>query len=111
MTRTQWKRFQRKKKAEFEATESSNKAKIPPPTYAQVVKKPLKERIFPPIPLVTKSKDKKPVSTEDDDILIDNCDSGFDDELDIICNVVSVLPIEFDKVSEVTEDEESCVVK
>ena len=36
-------------------------------------------------------------------MLNDNFDSGSEQDLDIIGNVVSILPMEFDKVSEVME--------
>lgn len=39
-------------------------------------------------------------------MLTDNFEVGFDDELNIICNVVFVLPIEFNKVNEVIEEVE-----
>ena len=52
MTRTQWRRLQRKKKAEAEATTSSSNAKFPPLTKAQVGKKPMAERLFPPLPTI-----------------------------------------------------------
>lgn len=52
------------------------------------------------------SKDKNPISTEYDDMFINNFETRFDDEINVICNVVSILRIEFDKVIEVTEEED-----
>lgn len=49
--------------------------------------------------------------TEDDDMLTDNFEYGLEDELDIICNVVSILLIEFDTITEVTEEENDYVVE
>lgn len=48
---------------------------------------------------------------EDDDMHTDNFDSGLKGELDIICNIVFVLPIEFDQITEVTEEEDDCFVE
>lgn len=43
---------------------------------------------------------------EDDDILTGNFDYGSEGELDIICNMIFVIPIEFDQITKVTEDED-----
>lgn len=43
------------------------------------------------------------MQNEDDDILNDNFDSRSEGGLDIICNMIFVLPIEFDQVVAVTE--------
>src|ERR1044072_4293331 len=105
MTRTQWRRLQRKKKAEAEATASSSNTKFPPLTRAQVEKKPMEKRLFPPLPTI-KEKEKMPDSTEDTDMLTDNFDSESEDDLHIICNVVSILPAEYDMISEIMEEED-----
>lgn len=52
---------------------------------------------------MVKSKDKDPISIEDDDMLIVNFETEFNDELDSVCNVVSIFPIEFDLVIEVID--------
>lgn len=57
-------------------------------------KKPLKERLFPPLPPVEKTNGKESVQNEDNKMLTDNFDSGSEWELDIICNVNFVLSIE-----------------
>lgn len=38
-------------------------------------------------------------------MITDNFDSRSEDELDIICNVVSILLVEFDHITKVTEEE------
>src|ERR1044072_4199455 len=110
MTRAQWRRLQRKKKAEAEATASSSNSKFPPLTRAQVEKKPMEKRLFPPLPPI-KEKEKVADSTEDTDMMTDNFDSESEDELHIICNVVSILPAEYDKVSEIMDNEEDRAIK
>src|ERR1044072_4706337 len=74
-------------------------------TRAQVEKKPMAKRLLPPLPTI-KEKEKVPDSTEDTDKLADNFDSESEDDLHIICNVVSILPAEYDMISEVMEDED-----
>src|ERR1044072_1062373 len=125
MTRTQWRRYQRKKKAEAQASTSSTNANFPPLTKAhvgkritfppltkaQVEKRRIAERLFPPLPPIIEGNEKIPESNEDDTMLTDNFDSGSEEDLNIICNVVSIMPAEFDRVSEVTEDEYDSVTK
>ena len=71
----------------------------------------MKERLYIPHPIVVKYKYKNPISTEDAYMFIDDFKIGFDDELDIICNAVYVLPIEFGRVTEVTEEEDDYLEK
>src|ERR1044072_7823320 len=125
MTRTQWRRFPRKKKAEAEAAASSSNVSFPPLTKAQVGKRltfpplakaqvgkrPIAERLFPPLPPISEEKEKITEPNEDDNMLTGNFDSGSEEDLNIICNVVSIMPAEFDRVSEVTEDEQDSVTK
>src|ERR1044072_8432895 len=74
-------------------------------TRAQVEKKPMAKRLLPPLPTI-KEKEKMPDSTEDTDMLTDNFDSESEDDLHIICNVVYILPAEYDMISEVMEEED-----
>src|ERR1044072_9407940 len=125
LTRTQWRRFQRKKKAEAQASTSNSNATFPPLTKAhvgkrimfppltkaQVEKRPMAERLFLLLPPIIEGNEKAPESNEDDNMLTDNFDSGSEEDLNIICNVVSIMPAEFDKVSEVTEDEYDTATK
>jgi len=64
-----------------------------------MVKKPATERIFPPLPEIKKDLPKE------DEVLTSNF-SDSESSLDIMCNVVSILPIEYDMMSEVSEVEE-----
>src|ERR1044072_2736704 len=84
---------------------------FPPLTKAQGEKRPMAERIFPPLPPIIEGNEKALESNEDDNMLTDNFDSGSEEDLNIICNVVSIMPAEFDGVSEVTEDEYDSVTK
>lgn len=56
----------------------------------------MKEILFPSFPPVLKPKGRNFMPTEDDKMLYDNVDYMSEDELDILCNVVFILPIEFD---------------
>ena len=66
-------------------------------TIFEMVKRPNTERIFPPLPTLTK------FFLEEDEELASNF-SEFDPSFDLVC-VVSVLPIEYDVPSEVNEVE------
>lgn len=46
------------------------------------------------------------MKNKDDDMLTDDFDSGLEGELDIICNMIFVLPIEFDQINEVIKEED-----
>lgn len=50
----------------------------------------MREILFPPLPTLFKPQGKDAMQNEDDDILIDNFDSGSDGELDIICNMIFI---------------------
>lgn len=58
MTRTQWRRHQRKKKVAYEAEELNKNVKSPTLIDDRVEKKPMKEIISPPLPPVVKPKGK-----------------------------------------------------
>jgi hypothetical protein len=97
MTRTQWRRHQRQKKLALQAGQNSadNKGK----QVVEVARRPAKERISPP---VIPAKEKDAVENEDvDDDLLDS-----EPDFDVLVNVVSILPAEFDVWSEVTDGEE-----
>jgi len=65
----------------------------------EMVKKPATERIFPPL-----SDIKKDLPKEDEELTSNFSDS--EPSLDIDCNVVSVLPVEYNIVSEINEVED-----
>lgn len=65
----------------------------------------MKERIFPPLPAIVKPNGNEPLPKEDDKILTNNFNSGLENDFDVICNVVSVFPIEYVTITEVTEEE------
>lgn len=74
----------------------------------QVENRPMKERLFLPFPAIVKPNGKDSMQHEDNEILTDNLNSGSEGELDIICNMVFVLPIEFDHITKVTKEEDDC---
>lgn len=65
----------------------------------------MKERIFPPLLAIVKPNGNEPFPKEDDKILTNNFDSGLEDDFDVVCNVVSVFPIEYVTITEVTKEE------
>lgn len=64
----------------------------------ELVRRPATERVFPPLPDLNKD-----VVREDEEMTSNF--TGSDPSLDIICNVVSILPVEYDIPSEVSEVE------
>jgi hypothetical protein len=66
--------------------------------FSKWLKKPPTERIFPPLPAL-----KKDLPKEDEEMTSNFSES--DTSLDIVCNVVSVLPVEYNVPSEVDEVE------
>lgn len=107
MTRTQLRRHQRKKKVAMEAVESSNNGKSPTLIEDQMEKKPMRERIFPPFLVMVKPNDKDPFPNEDNEMLTDNFDCGLENDFYFISNVIYILPIEFDRTTEVTKEEDN----
>jgi len=100
MTKTQWRRYQRQKKADaLKDVTNTGKDKGKRVAIFEMVKKPATERIFPPLPEIKKDLPKE------DEVLTSNF-SDSEPSLNIICNVVSILPIEYDIMSEVSEVEE-----
>ncbi|CAJ2642248.1 unnamed protein product [Trifolium pratense] len=102
MTRTQWRRFQRKKKLAGKDAEAGGKTVVA--QKAEVAKRPMKERLFvvleEPIAETAKVMVEGEDDMDDDDLL----DEGSD--FDVMVNVVSILPLEYDVPTEVNELEE-----
>jgi len=96
MTRTQWRRYQRSKKAVSTGLENET---VDPKGDQEIVRskrRPVKERLS--LPLVEEDPN------EDNEL-----GSGFTDselDFDIICNLVSILLAEYDMISEVDDSEE-----
>ena len=99
ITKTQWCIYQRQKKGGVSkgATEAGQ-AKGKQVAVFEMVKKPATERIFPPLPSIVKDLPK-----EDEEMTSNFSDS--EPSLDIVCNVVSILPVEYDVISEVNDVE------
>ncbi|WJX12400.1 hypothetical protein P8452_02908 [Trifolium repens] len=91
MTRSQWRRYQRQKRV------AAQKSQI---TADSNGKKPMKERLGEPKAGSSTTNNVEDEHMEADDFL----DS--EPDLDIIVNVVSILPREFDVCSEITDEEE-----
>lgn len=118
MTRTKWRHHQRNKKAQKEASSVKTPTHLP---ARKGVKKMANKGPLLEIPLCTttpegeeptlptpfldaKRKGEKLSSSLDDEMV----KSNFDDDLDILLdfNIVSMLPMEFDKISKVSENDE-----
>lgn len=62
--------------------------------------------MFSPKAIKEKGKAKEEPPLRDDEMATNNFDLGLEDDSDVICNVVSVLPREYDYVTEVAEPED-----
>ncbi|KEH17474.1 hypothetical protein MTR_0013s0330 [Medicago truncatula] len=90
MTKTQWRRYQRQKKENaLPDITNVDKGKGKQEIVFQMVIKPATERISPPLSILKKDH------TKEDEKMTSNFTES-DPSLDIVCNVVSVLPIEYD---------------
>jgi len=98
MTKTQWRRYQRQKKASaLKNITNVDKGEGKQETVFKMVKRPATERIFPPLPTL-----KKDLPREDEELTSNFSES--DPSFDLVC-VVSMLPVEYDVPSEVNEVE------
>ncbi|KAK2357190.1 hypothetical protein QL285_094487 [Trifolium repens] len=98
MTRSQWRRYQRQKKVAAQQSPLTTDGNGRRPL--ELAKTPMKERLG-----ESKIESSVADNVEDDHMEADDfLDS--EPDLDIIVNVVSILPREFDVCSEVTDDEE-----
>ncbi|CAJ2672093.1 unnamed protein product [Trifolium pratense] len=105
MTRTQWRRFQRKQKLTAKEAEAGGKAVATQKAEkVEMAKRPIKERLSiileEPIAENAQGGAEDEDDMEDDDLL----DEGSD--FDVMVNVVSILPLEYDIPTEVNELEE-----
>jgi len=99
MTKKQWRRYQRQKKASaLKYITNVSKDVEKQAAVFEIVKKPATERIFPPLSTL-----KKYLPKEDEEMTSNFSDS--EPSLDIVCNVVSIIPVESDVTSEVNEVE------
>ncbi|PNX60278.1 hypothetical protein L195_g060107, partial [Trifolium pratense] len=88
MTRTQWRRFQRKKKLAGNDNEAGGKTVVT--QKAEMAKRPMKERLSIVLEEPTAEPAKEVVEGEDDMDDDDLLDEGSD--FDVMVNVVSILP-------------------
>lgn len=107
MIRTQWRSHQRKKKSTMKVVESSNNGKSLTLTKDRMEKKPMWEIIYPPLATIVKPNGNDPLPNEDDEILTGNFDSRSENNFDVICKKKSVLPIDNDRIIEVTEEDDN----
>lgn len=96
------------RKAEREVTERANaesSSKMPFKKDKDEWKKPVGRKFF--SSRKGESEDKSEQQKAEDDMLTDNFDTDSEPSLDITCNVVSMLPREYDQVMEVEEPEDT----
>jgi len=101
MTRTQWRRYQRSKKGVPTSLEDEIVDPEGDQRMVQSKRRLAKEKLF--LPLV-----------EEDPNGDNELGSGFTDSkpnFDVICNLVSILPAEYDMISEVDDSEEEVYPK
>jgi hypothetical protein len=99
MTKTQWRRYQcQKKVSALKDVTNVEKMEKKQETVFEMVKRPATERIFPPLSIL-----KEDLPKEDEEMTSNFSES--DPSLDIVCNVVSVLQVEYYVPSEVNEVE------
>ena len=99
MTKTQWCRYQRQKKANVsKGAADVGKARGKQVAVFEMVKKPATEKKFPLLSTIMKD-----LPTEDEEMTSNFSDSGH--SLDIVCNVVSIFPVEYDVTSEINDVE------
>ncbi|WJX84315.1 hypothetical protein P8452_66904 [Trifolium repens] len=97
MTRTQWRRFQRKKKMATQNVNAGGNATVV--QKVEMARRPAKERLSP----VAEGNENEEDYMDNDDILDDEPD------FDVLVNVISILPAEYDVESEVNEVEDDLV--
>lgn len=96
MTRTHWRRHHRNKKVTRKARSSSGSDSIQIIGKGQSSRWHVKKRLFPPLSPINKEKETKDKVVEDVDLKTDDLDSRSEPKLDIICNMISVFPLEYD---------------
>ncbi|WJX26814.1 hypothetical protein P8452_15690 [Trifolium repens] len=97
MTRTQWRRFQRKKKMTTQNVNAGGNATVV--QKVEMARRPTKERLSP----VAEGNENEEDYMDGDDLLDDEPD------FDVLVNVISILPADYDVESEVNEVEDDLV--
>lgn len=110
MSRSQWRRFQKQKRAEKEAAgksviekDADSKDKAESSDNAQIVNREETSHQINPGSVVEPMVSRKKV--QEDDEITDNFESDSEASFNVICNVVSILPKDYDKIMEVEDKE------
>lgn len=69
-------------------------------------RKPVGRKLLSPKTSLMKGKGKENEQENEDDLMTDNFDFGSEGDFDVLCNVVSVFPYEYDRVTEVVKNED-----
>jgi hypothetical protein len=106
MSRSQWRRFQRQKRAEIEAAKKNMNGKDEAESSNNRQTRSRKETP----PQVNPGSAVEPVASkaknQEDDEVTDSFNSDSESSFNVICNVVSVLPRDYDRVMEVEDEED-----
>lgn len=78
----------KEEKVAFETKSSNINESVKDVKQGQARKRPIKQRLFPPLSPIEKSKNGKVVQNEDEDMAIKSFNSGYGEELNIICNMI-----------------------
>ena len=78
----------KEEKVAFETKSSNINDSVKDVKQGQARKRPIKQRSFPPLSPIEKSKNGKVVQNEDEDMAIKSFNSGSGEELNIICNMI-----------------------
>jgi hypothetical protein len=100
MTRTQWRRYQRQKKLAIQSPNAGGNIKVD--QKIKLAKKPTNEKVY--VPVETSEAENEKNTKNEDDYMDDDL-SDDEDDFTVLVNVVSILPVEYDVPSEVTEED------
>lgn len=98
MTRTSWRGNQQNKKASFEAESASKSRSIQATNKGHATRKHVNQRLFPPLRLAAENEELKAKIGEDEEMESNDFDSGSEHGLDILCNMIFVLPLKYDTI-------------
>lgn len=100
---TQWRKHQRNKKVVYEVASASKNNNVKALADGQKEMKHVKQKLFTPIPPLIENEPKVSIGSGVE-MASNDFDSRSKGELDIICNMLFVFPLEYDIVTEVTEE-------
>lgn len=106
-TMTRWRRHQYKNKVAFEDESSIKNGSVQATDEGQLTKRHVRQRLCPPLPPVMKPEEKQATHDQNEDMTIDDFDSGSEPKIYKICYIISMLPFEYDTFTKVTKEEDN----